>query len=138
MNLRPLRLMTGEADVGLGQLVQYRVVLRVDQVTGRASDVAPFVLASGPVRTQPSLVAAQAGAGLGFGRRVGVRAKVDVDQRPGLRALRIFHVSLTGTVAALAAGCARIGFDAVPSLVDREDGIGLGLVVTARADRVPR
>lgn len=83
VNLRPLRLVAGEAHLGLADLSQHPIILGMDLMAGRTGDIAALVLAAGPVGALAALVAAEAGIRLRLRCGVVLEAERNIDWRPG-------------------------------------------------------
>src|SRR5262245_55543728 len=136
VDLRALLLVAAEAGLGLRALVAHRVVPRMDEVAGRAGDVAARVRAHLPVHALEALVAGQAGGAALVHRRLGALAERAVGLRTLLRVGRPVDVKIAFAVAAYAGRRARIGQSAVLGLADGEHRVVVALVMAARAHRV--
>lgn len=116
VNLRPLGLVTVEANLALRLLDQRLVVaVPVDLVASRAGNVVTWMLAAFPERSRSPFMAGQTNFGLGLGSGLLGTGKQHV--RRIARALQMVGAL---TVAGLATGRAVVGLDAMAGLIDSQ------------------
>ena len=132
--LGALRLVAGEADVGLGRLAQHLLVRRMKVVAVGAGHAARLVLAAGPVRAREhaALVTLETGSAprIRRGDVLRLRAEDHVRDFSG-----IVPVGVALPVAVHAPGCARVGLVAVARLINREERCSPGRRMTGALTR---
>ena len=137
MGLRPLRLVTSEANIRLGDPLQHLVFGGMGRMAVAANHALHFMLTPSPMGAQAALVAANAFIILGGWRSrfvvFGFRPVNDVGCRPPFLTGIAFQMGITLSMALLARRGARIGLVAVRCLVDGEDGLAVILIVAACA-----
>jgi len=138
MDISTLLPMASNADLSLGKFAENLVHGLVSFVTAIACQATVLMLAAVPVGSLGPLVTGQARLRpiLFIGNRVDAFLEYDVGRGTAFDIRVALQMFLAFAVTGLAGRGARIAFDAVLGLIDREDWRGLALIMATSTNRV--